>query len=144
MTGQVKVTTHTVVDFLLCDRSEVFAHSITQGSFAVANILFTTFFALYAVYNVVGFTAATSDGVVAVFGNRASNSPRAVEAETVSAVRSLTPAFLRVGYVFGVFKDNIHGVGAPGPDQVVSYIFGSAKTLSNFPFKDSASAAGTI
>ena len=95
MTGQVKVSTHTVVDFFLCDRSEVFAHSITQGSFAVANILFTTFFALYTVYNVVGFTAATSDGVVAVFGNRASNSPRAVEAETVSAVLSLTPAFLQ-------------------------------------------------
>ena len=141
MTGQVEVSTHTVVDFLLCDRSEVFTHSITQGSFAVANILFTTFFALYAIYNVVGFTATTSDGVVAVFGNRASNSPRAVQAETVSTVMSLTPAFLRVGCVFGVVKDNIHGIGGPGPDQVVSNIFGSA---SNFPFKDSASAAGTI
>ena len=144
MTGQVKVSTHTVVDFLLCDRSEVFTHSITQGSFAVADILFTTFFALYTIYDVISFAATTSDGVVAVFGNQACDPTRAVQAETKSTILSLTPGFLRVGCILGFFKDHIHGIRAPGPDQVISDIFGSTKTLGNLPFKDSACATETI
>ena len=92
---------HTVVDLVLCDRSEMFAHSITQGSFTMANILFATFFTLYTVYNVVGLTATTSDGVVAVFCNRASDPTRAVKADTVPAVLSLTPVG-RFGWVLGL------------------------------------------
>ena len=96
---------------------------------------------MYTIYNVISFAATTSDGVVAVFGNRATDPTRAVQAETISTILCLTPAFLRVGCILGFFKDHIHGIRAPGPDQVISDIFGSKKTLGNLPFKDSACAS---
>ena len=100
-----------MVDLLLRDRSEMLTHPITQGSFAVSNILFSTFFTLYTIYNVVSFAATTSDGVEVVFCDGVSDPVRVVKEDTVPTVLSLTPAFKRFGWLLWFFLNHIHGVG---------------------------------
>ena len=85
------MSSHTVVDFLLCDGSELFTHPITQDSFAVVRISFATFLILNTIYNIVGFTNRAPDGVVTMVRNQARNPTQTVKAYTVSTILTLEP-----------------------------------------------------
>ena len=63
---------------MLSNISEMFAHSFTKCAFSVAYELFLAYLAGDIVYNIVWFTWATSDGVVIVSSDGASNSARIV------------------------------------------------------------------
>jgi hypothetical protein len=125
MVSGIEVAPKWGVRVCLFDCEEVFSHAVHHPSFSLAYILFATYSAADAVYEIVAFTVNIMFTVVFTTGGMTGYTSSLIYADAVSTIRINTTLSLASVCMAVVL------VRYFGSDQVVSKIFWSAMTKND-------------